>query len=126
MHSHCIEYPPGMQRRLCAAMTFIGNCEVLIFDDPTDRLDAMEHTRFWDVVELVRASGQSIIFTSRSAEECIQITDKIIILRNGEVRAIGSPHHIYEISTRSKAGQRAESIKIHQNNTKTEQNKLQL
>ena len=77
-------------------MALIGNCEILIFDDPTDILDAMEHQKFWSIMQIVKTTGQSIIFTSKSASECFEITDKLILLERGEIQAMGSPNEIYE------------------------------
>ncbi len=61
----------------------------------------MEHIRFWNVLELVRISGQSIIFTSKSAAEC-ELTDKLVILGKGDIQAVGSPNEIYKKYTKGK------------------------
>nr|WP_320142878.1 sugar ABC transporter ATP-binding protein [uncultured Cohaesibacter sp.] len=61
--------------------------EVIIFDEPTATLTPEEKRHFFALVERLKKSGVSIIFISHALEEALQISDRITILRDGELVA---------------------------------------
>lgn len=61
--------------------------EVIIFDEPTATLTPEEKRYFFALIERLKESGVSIIFISHALEEALQISDRITILRDGELVA---------------------------------------
>ncbi|WP_319484307.1 sugar ABC transporter ATP-binding protein [uncultured Cohaesibacter sp.] len=61
--------------------------EVIIFDEPTATLTPEEKRHFFALIERLKKSGVSIIFISHALEEALQISDRITILRDGELVA---------------------------------------
>ena len=61
--------------------------EVIIFDEPTATLTPEEKRHFFALIERLKNSGVSIIFISHALEEALQISDRITILRDGELVA---------------------------------------
>jgi ABC-type sugar transport system ATPase subunit len=57
---------------------------VLILDEPTSSLHAAEVDRLHDVIRGLRNSGIGIIYVSHFLEELLDISDSLVILRNGE------------------------------------------
>ncbi|ATN37309.1 ABC transporter ATP-binding protein (plasmid) [Rhizobium sp. ACO-34A] len=61
--------------------------QVIIFDEPTATLTPEEKHYFFSLVERLRQSGVSILFISHALEEALTISDRITILRDGELVA---------------------------------------
>jgi ABC-type sugar transport system ATPase subunit len=60
------------------------NARVLIFDEPTASLTAVETRRFFDLLRNLRRRGAAIIFISHALEEALELSDRITILRDGQ------------------------------------------
>jgi ABC-type sugar transport system ATPase subunit len=65
------------------------NAEVIIFDEPTATLTPEEKRHFFALVRRLKARGVSIVFISHALEEALMISDRITILRDGELVASG-------------------------------------
>lgn len=61
------------------------NAKVIIFDEPTATLTPEEKYHFFGLVNRLKAKGVSIIFISHALEEALEISDRITILRDGEL-----------------------------------------
>lgn len=65
------------------------NARVIIFDEPTATLTPEEKRHFFALLRRLRARGVSIVFISHALEEALLISDRITILRDGELVATG-------------------------------------
>jgi simple sugar transport system ATP-binding protein len=65
------------------------NAEVIIFDEPTATLTPEEKHHFFALVRRLKARGVSIVFISHALEEALLLSDRITILRDGELVASG-------------------------------------
>ena len=65
------------------------NAEVIIFDEPTATLTPEEKRHFFALVRRLKANGVSIVFISHALEEALSISDRITILRDGELVSSG-------------------------------------
>ncbi len=65
------------------------NAEVIIFDEPTASLTPEEKHYFFALLKRLKQSGVSIIFISHALEEALEISDRITILRDGELVMTG-------------------------------------
>ncbi len=65
------------------------NAEVIIFDEPTATLTPEEKRHFFALIRRLKARGVSIVFISHALEEALAISDRITILRDGELVATG-------------------------------------
>ncbi|PLW78769.1 sugar ABC transporter ATP-binding protein [Cohaesibacter celericrescens] len=63
------------------------NAEVIIFDEPTATLTPEEKRHFFALINRLKERGVSIIFISHALEEALMISDRITILRDGEMVA---------------------------------------
>lgn len=61
------------------------NAEVIIFDEPTASLTPEEKRYFFALLHRLKRDGVSIIFISHALEEALEISDRITILRDGEL-----------------------------------------
>ena len=63
------------------------HARVLIFDEPTAALTPEEKFHFFNLVRRLQQGGMSIIFISHALEEALALSDRITVLRDGEVVA---------------------------------------
>jgi ABC-type multidrug transport system ATPase subunit len=80
------EMSNGQCRRLEVALKVIGNPEVLILDEPTAGLDAIQSRHIWKMIQGIRRTS-AIIFSTHSLDEAENIADRVIFLHQGEVKA---------------------------------------
>ncbi|PZQ95930.1 MAG: sugar ABC transporter ATP-binding protein [Cereibacter sphaeroides] len=62
---------------------------VIIFDEPTATLTPEEKRHFFALLRRLKSSGVAIVFISHALEEALQISDRITILRDGELVSHG-------------------------------------
>jgi len=61
-----------------------GNVKILIMDEPTSALDEKDVNTLYSVIRKLRAQGVAIIYISHRMEEILQITDRVVVLRDGK------------------------------------------
>jgi len=79
----------GMQRRLSIAMALISNPQVLFLDEPTLGLDVIARRELWAAIEKLKGSI-TIILTTHYMEEAQALSDRIGIMSNGKLKAVGT------------------------------------
>lgn len=65
------------------ARAVLHKARVIIFDEPTATLTPEEKKYFFDLIEVLKTRGVSIIFISHALEEALLIADRITVLRDG-------------------------------------------
>ena len=79
----------GMQRRLSIAMALISEPKILFLDEPTLGLDVIARRELWSVVQ--KLHGQvTIILTTHYLEEVEALSDRVGIMANGHMTAVGT------------------------------------
>ena len=63
------------------------NANVVIFDEPTASLTPEESLHLFGVIERLKTTGIGVIYVSHAIEESMQLSDRITVLRDGEVVA---------------------------------------
>lgn len=58
--------------------------KVIVFDEPTAVLTESESQRLLEVMKNIAASGVGILFISHKLDEVIQVSDRIMVMRDGE------------------------------------------
>ena len=81
----------GQQRRLDLALGLVGDPDLLFLDEPTTGFDPTARRAAWSMVEQLRGIGKTILLTTHYMDEAQRLADRIGILRDGELVAIGSP-----------------------------------
>ncbi|XP_040443957.1 ATP-binding cassette sub-family A member 13 isoform X2 [Falco naumanni] len=85
----------GMKRRLSIAISFIGNSNTVVLDEPTSGVDPCSRRSIWDVL-LKYKTGCTLIFTTHHLDEAEVLSDRIAILQRGQLRCCGSPSYLRE------------------------------
>ena len=83
-------YSKGMRQRLGFAQALLGKPQVLFLDEPTTGLDPHAIHFFWDTLAELRDQGLTIVLTSHILAELQNRVDRVAVLTNGKVQALGS------------------------------------
>ena len=81
----------GMRRRLDLALSFVVTPEVLFLDEPTTGLDTRSRRALWDIIRVLAAAGTTVFLTTQYLEEADQLADRIAVLHDGRIAAMGTP-----------------------------------
>jgi ABC-2 type transport system ATP-binding protein len=84
----------GEKRRLDLALALLGRPEVLFLDEPTTGLDAEGRQDTWELVRELRQGGTTVLLTTHYLEEAEGLADRLAILHEGRVVAIGTPTEV--------------------------------
>ena len=79
----------GWQRRVSIAMALISQPQVLFLDEPTLGLDVIARSELWDTIRSVKGNI-TIILTTHYMEEAEALSDRIGIMKNGRLLALGT------------------------------------
>lgn len=81
----------GMERRLDIACSLIHNPPLLILDEPTADLDPILRKNIWNILKKVNEKGTTIILSSHHLNEIETLCDRVAILKEGKIIALGTP-----------------------------------
>lgn len=85
----------GWQRRLSIAMALISGPSILFLDEPTLGLDVIARSELWDIIRTLKGST-TVILTTHYMEEAEALSDRIGIMRDGRLLAVGTVREIME------------------------------
>ncbi len=75
----------GEQQRVEIVKTLFRQAEILILDEPTAVLTPQESEDLFKVLECFKKAGKSILFISHKMDELMSFSDRIAVLRDGEM-----------------------------------------
>lgn len=87
----------GWQRRVSIAMALISEPETLFLDEPTLGLDVIARYELWEVIRALK-SKITIILTTHYMEEAEELSDRIGIMKNGRLLAIGTAEELNKMA----------------------------
>lgn len=79
----------GWQRRLSIAMALITEPKILFLDEPTLGLDVIARRELWQIIKSIKEKV-TIVLTTHYMEEAEKLSDKVAIMLNGQVKAVGT------------------------------------
>lgn len=86
----------GQQQRVALARALVIKPDVLLLDEPLSNLDAALRLNIRkEIRKIQQALGITTIFVTHDQEEAMSISDKIFVLRQGELMQHGHPEEIY-------------------------------
>lgn len=85
----------GWQRRLSIAMALISEPKVLFLDEPTLGLDVLARRELWKAITDIKGKV-TIMLTTHYMEEAESLSDRIAVMVNGEIRALGTVDELKE------------------------------
>ena len=96
-------YSTGMKQRMAIARGLLNSPGILLMDEPTKGLDPANADNIRDFIkhELVKKQGKTIVLTTHNMEEAEQICDRVAIIDNGELKALGTIKELKALTGKS-------------------------
>src|ERR1022692_3084825 len=86
----------GQQQRIALARALVNRPRLLLLDEPLSALDAnLRRQMQGELKSLQREVGISFVFVTHDQEEAMVMSDRIALLRMGELEQVASPREIY-------------------------------
>ena len=81
----------GQKRRLDLGLALIGDPELVFLDEPTTGFDPEARRRAWDTIASLGELGKTVLLTTHYLDEAERLCDRVGVLRNGQIVALGRP-----------------------------------
>lgn len=90
----------GQRQRIAIARALVTEPSLLLLDEPLSNLDAKLREELREELKrLQQEIGVTTIFVTHDQEEAMYLSDRIVVLSNGNVEQIGTPQEIYQSPT---------------------------
>ncbi len=91
------ELSGGQQQRIAIARALVNEPSVLLLDEPLGALDLKLRKEMQKELKSIQEEvGITFIFVTHDQEEALTMSDKIVVMNEGEIQQIGSPTDIYK------------------------------
>ena len=86
----------GQQQRIAIARAIVNEPEILLLDEPLGALDLkMRKEMQIELKKMHRLLGITFIYVTHDQEEAITMSDKVVVINDGEIQQTGTPDEIY-------------------------------
>ena len=90
------ELSGGQQQRIALARAIVTNPKVMLLDEPLSNLDPkLRETMRFEIKELQRQFGFTIIFVTHDQSEAMAISDRMMVCDMGKIMQIDTPENLY-------------------------------
>lgn len=91
------ELSGGQQQRVALARAIVTSPRLLLFDEPLSNLDAGLRDRMrFELVDLQRRLGTTSLYVTHDQSEAMLMSDRIILMKDGEMVQSGTPRDLYD------------------------------
>uniref|UniRef100_A0AAX7TPG5 ABC transporter domain-containing protein n=1 Tax=Astatotilapia calliptera TaxID=8154 RepID=A0AAX7TPG5_ASTCA len=95
LHKQAKTLSAGLKRKLCFALSMIGNPQIVLLDEPSSGMDPKSKQRMWRAMRAAFKNRQrGAILTTHYMEEAEAVCDRVAIMVSGQLRCIGSIQHL--------------------------------
>jgi ABC-2 type transport system ATP-binding protein len=84
----------GQTQRVRFALAIVGECPLIVLDEPTTAMDVETRRSFWASMKEEVAEGKTLLFATHYLEEADQAADRILVINRGRLLADGTPAEI--------------------------------
>ena len=86
----------GQQQRIAIARALVNEPQVLLLDEPLGALDLkLRKEMQYELKRIQQEVGITFIYVTHDQEEALTMSDKIVVMKDGEIQQVGSPQEIY-------------------------------
>jgi ABC-2 type transport system ATP-binding protein len=86
----------GQKQRLALALAMLNDPQVLFLDEPSSGLDPQARLEIHELIQDLRAEQRTILLTTHYIEEAEKLCDRVAIVDEGRIVAMGTPREIQE------------------------------
>jgi ABC-2 type transport system ATP-binding protein len=88
------ELSGGQRRRLDLALALIGDPDLIFLDEPTTGFDPAARHAAWSTIRSLCELGKTVFLTTHFMDEAQHLADRVAIMRDGEIIALGAPDEL--------------------------------
>ena len=87
----------GQRQRVAFARALAIEPRLLLLDEPFGALDAQvrRELRRW-LIEIHKETGHTTVFVTHDQEEALELADRVVVMRDGQIEQVGTPDEIYD------------------------------
>ncbi|WP_233499190.1 ABC transporter ATP-binding protein [Bacillus weihaiensis] len=83
-------YSGGMKRRINIAAALLHDPLVVFMDEPTVGIDPQSRNQIFELVNMLKENGMTIIYTTHYMEEATKLCDRVAIIDDGKIISLGT------------------------------------
>lgn len=89
------ELSGGQQRRVAFAGVLAMKPRMLVLDEPVAGLDPQAREEFLQLIEKLHKQGLTVVMVSHNMDDLARLSDRILVLKDGEQFALGTPAEVF-------------------------------
>ena len=92
------ELSGGEQQRVALARCLVNNPKVVLFDEPLASLDRkLRRSMTSELTKIQKETGSTFLYVTHNQEVALSVSDRIVVLNDGEIEQVGTPEDLYDI-----------------------------
>ena len=107
----------GQKRRLDLGLALVGDPQLVFLDEPTTGFDPAARRTAWEMIRSLRSLGKTVLLTTHYLDEAQQLSDRVAVLRAGEIVKLGTPSALVGASLEAEIRYRRNGEQIVQRTT---------
>src|SRR5436309_4571598 len=88
----------GQKQRLALALALVNDPQLLFLDEPTTGLDPQIRLEIHGLIEEMKSEKRTVVLTTHYIEEAERLCDRVAIIDEGKIVAIGTPRELQQKS----------------------------
>ncbi|GIN58958.1 hypothetical protein J8TS2_32770 [Lederbergia ruris] len=96
LNSYFKDLSGGWKQRVTLALAVLHQPEIVFLDEPSMELDPQARRELWEVIHTLKEQGTTILVTTHYMEEAEKLCDRIAMVYDGRIRALGKPNVLLE------------------------------
>ncbi|WP_088049899.1 ABC transporter ATP-binding protein [Virgibacillus dakarensis] len=96
LNSYFKDLSGGWKQRVTLALSVLHQPEIVFLDEPSMGLDPQARRKLWEVIHTLKEQGTTILVTTHYMEEAEKLCDRIAMVYDGRIRALGKPNVLLE------------------------------
>jgi ABC-type multidrug transport system ATPase subunit len=92
-HRRAGQLSGGMKQKLALSCALVHKPELLLLDEPTTGVDPVSRQEFWEMLQLLKESGLTIVVSTPYMDEA-RLCDRIALIQKGNILSINTPQGI--------------------------------